>query len=85
MLNTYQFSFPVNKFPHSSASNIITFSHTHSGREGRRRRGRERGKERERGREREREKGGRKGAQANCFRPLQENYGGSWCLVGLGL
>lgn len=36
MLNTYQFSFPVNKFPHSSTSNIITFSntHTHRDREG---------------------------------------------------
>lgn len=65
MLNTYQFSFPVNKFPHSSTSNVITFSHTHThrGREGRRRRGRERGKEKDRGREKERREGGREPKQ----------------------
>lgn len=34
MLNTYQFSFPVNKFPYPSTSNIITFSNTHTQMEG---------------------------------------------------
>lgn len=45
MLNTYQFSFPLNKFPHSSTLNIITFSNTHAQRE----KGGEGGREGERG------------------------------------
>lgn len=65
MLNTYQFSFPVNKFPHSSTSNIITFSHTHT--EGEREgegggeRGGRRGREEEK--EKERREGGREPKQ----------------------